>query len=173
MTVEDALAFLGLPVTAESTLIRATLFYRYEQVLQAIHRQDPGWLEQLQHLQTTREALMTLGDLELQSAPHRLATPQLPDHIFVLLYSQDGKETIHTLRFPHQDWVLCFENEFAARRFSRQLGQRHLVQPWVERFETEHISKFSEEFGYGVLFIPSHQQVIPPLGTVATLQQSD
>jgi Protein of unknown function (DUF3110) len=159
MTRAEALAFLQLTPTASEHEIRSALFYAYDQLMQSQSTGDATWAEQLMQLNHIREVVMAQDETSFRSAAdsHRLSSAELPPHLYVLLYSEDHEETIHTLQAGGQDWVLAFVNAFTARRYI----QRIALAPWVERFASPQILEFCANAGYGILVVPQ-DQVVPP-----------
>jgi len=164
MNREEALKLLQLPSSADDRTIRSTLFRQYHQLFS--HPSDPSWKTQLLQLSSIRDALSNRRAIPevLRPAAQVVPPDHIPSYIHVLLYRQHHTETIYTLRIEEQDLVLGFENEFSARKYTRQLSEEEELTPWTECFDTSEILDFCESAGYGVLIIPSDQMIQPPTG---------
>jgi len=165
MTRQEALNFLGLGLEAPPVQIQATLFQYYRQLL---NETLPAFtIQQLHEVRATllnaEAGLATNPEHLLANAAYFAAPAQLPAQIYVLLYQQDAREAIHTLRVVTQEIVLAFENEFTARKYGQTLRQQHGAEPWSEAFTTEEILDFCEHSGYGLMIVPQSEMVCPPL----------
>lgn len=164
MNREEALNLLQLSSSADDRTIRSALFRHYHQLFS--NQSNPSWNSQLLQLTSIRDALSSQRAIPeiLRLAAQVVLPDRIPSYIHVLLYRQHHTETIYTLRIEEQDLVLAFENEFSARKYTRQLSEDEDLTPWTECFDTSEILDFCESAGCGVLIVPTDQMVQPPTG---------
>lgn len=75
--------------------------------------------------------------------------------VFVLLFNaRTENEGIHTVRIGDQNWVLMFEEEDDATRYSLLLEAQDFPSAAVEAMEQQEIEEFCESAGYGCQLVP-------------------
>ncbi len=171
MTETEALALLQLEPGASPKQVRSRVFRAYQQITAALsqlddERQRPLLEAQLKRLNQARDCLLS-GEKPSQT----LLNPQdFPAQIAVLLCRQGSQEGIYTQRIGNQDIVVCFDQEFAARKYAQQLAKKGLPRPTLEWFDSREILEFCQGYGYGLTLIPSDAAVAPPEAVADTLE---
>ncbi len=172
MTHDDALNLLGLAASAGDLEVNVAFFkYCALMISSAAAETLP---EQITHLAALRTALgstpMTTSMEHLLDHVHPLNESQHHQTVYVLLYREDHHEQIHTLRLGTHHLVLAFENHFTARKYTQTLAHRQLIEPWTGTLSLGEVNAFCKTQGYGLLLVPQHQQVQPPVAASEDLR---
>ncbi|MEN9245935.1 MAG: DUF3110 domain-containing protein [Thermostichales cyanobacterium SRBZ-1_bins_19] len=169
MTEAEALHLLQLDAGASPKQVRSRRFQEYQRLTAALSQLDDERQRPLLEAQLKR--LIQARDLLLGGESQALLNPaDFPPQIAVLLCRQGSQEGIYTQRLGSQDIVVCFDQEFAARKYAQQLGKKGLPKPSLEWFDSREILEFCRDNGYGLTLIPSDAAVAPPDAVADTLE---